>query len=1120
MNAKRKELRALNEAAWEKRIDLSKEKLDASIKKNTSFVKKLKVSLTSEKKNELLKDIKSLKLEKYIAEVVSAIAEAKLKNQADIAAAVEICSLLHQRFSEFSKLLQEALLKQLSPGGHSSNNLSGEQKEKEDNTRLARQKAVLPLFIELYLVNVFRDISLNKEKEMLVVTVLKKLLTVDKNIHNNIPLAVIVMSNYGRELTGIIPQKQEENKEDSAKEEKENDTSKDETVNTKEEQEQKNEDDDIISVPNEVKDRLRSYILDYCKAVETQLNKAFENLKKMEKSNHENNIAHGKINEERKEKYQKFQKIFENYYNNAKILFKYVNKKVPEFKDDEDDSLGVSFKISLKDKKLDSFQSDIWEDEDSKVFYEQTIDLKLMIPSSLLKSKKDKKLDNDTKDSEKSSNENLDQNSPFAISELELEKILKEKSEKMEKNEDVDEAEQEEEQMTVEDKRNINPLALERILERLPFALNRAAIDQIAVDFCFVNNKSSMKKLIKTIVNVPRQRLDLLPYYSRLVSTLNKCFPEIGDTIINELETEFHRLQKKGDQMLHEEKIKNIRFIGELTKFRVTPLHVVFHCIQVLLNNFNGFNIDIVCSLLETCGRFLYRIPETKTRLGNMLEIMMRKKTVQHIDNRQNLLIENAYYQCNPPEKIIKPAKQRSPIELYIRKMIYVDLGKYTVDRISKQFRKLNWDDPDVLRVIYKVFFKIWKLKYINIHLMSYLVVDLSHYHPDFGVAVVDNTIEDIRIGLEQNNYKHNQRRLAMIKFLGELWIYHMIETDTIFDILYTLVTFGHDQGKPRPDELCPLDAPHDYFRIRLICTLLDTCGTCLKEDSRLNIFLVLFQVYIKTKFQPPTDILFLIQDIFEIFQPNKKLFNTYEEACIELDRLVLEDRKKNEPKVIYDGSNNATEADNDNDNDNDNDDDDDDDDYDENDDDDDNNDEVIDHEDEDNEDDENENDETKDEKLVDGDDEDVVVYNQDDLKPTEEEEEEYKREFHQIMQESLDSRKNERKIQQFDIPIPMGIKKDLRDNNSDSQDEDSEEEKNNVEFVLLTKKGNKQQAKSLSVPNDCLFAVSARNQREIERKEQMKLKKLVLNYEEQEEKSRHNKKRMDNRRYYRDIWK
>jgi len=183
-----------------------------------------------------------------------------------------------------------------------------------------------------------------------------------------------------------------------------------------------------------------------------------------------------------------------------------------------------------------------------------------MIPSALLANKKDKK-----SDSERSSNENIDQNSTFAISEPELEKLLKEKNEKMEKekNEDIVEVEPEEEPVSLEDKRSINPLALESILERLPFALNRDAIDQIAVDFCFVNNKSSMKKLIKTLVGVPRQRLDLLPYYSRLISTLNKCFPEIGTAMINELEADFHRLQRKGDQMLHEEKIKNIRFIGK-----------------------------------------------------------------------------------------------------------------------------------------------------------------------------------------------------------------------------------------------------------------------------------------------------------------------------------------------------------------------------------------------------------------------------------------------------------------------------------------------------------------------------------------------------------------------------
>jgi len=50
------------------------------------------------------------------------------------------------------------------------------------------------------------------------------------------------MSNYGRELTGIIPQKQEV-KEDDKKDEKEDDSSKSETISTKEENKSN---DDVI----------------------------------------------------------------------------------------------------------------------------------------------------------------------------------------------------------------------------------------------------------------------------------------------------------------------------------------------------------------------------------------------------------------------------------------------------------------------------------------------------------------------------------------------------------------------------------------------------------------------------------------------------------------------------------------------------------------------------------------------------------------------------------------------------------------------------------------------------------------------------------------------------------
>ena len=49
--------------------------------------------------------------------------------------------------------------------------------------------------------------------------------------------------------------------------------------------------------------------------------------------------------------------------------------------------------------------------------------------------------------------------------------------------------------------------------------------------------------------------------------------------------------------------------------------------------------------LLEGCGRFLLRSEETREPFGKMIELMRRKQSMQHFDQRQLLLLENAYYQ-------------------------------------------------------------------------------------------------------------------------------------------------------------------------------------------------------------------------------------------------------------------------------------------------------------------------------------------------------------------------------------------------------------------------------------------------------------------------------------------
>lgn len=91
-----------------------------------------------------------------------------------------------------------------------------------------------------------------------------------------------------------------------------------------------------------------------------------------------------------------------------------------------------------------------------------------------------------------------------------------------------------------------------------------------------------------------------------------------------------------------------------------------------------------------------------------------------------------------------------------------------------------------------KVLSKPGKAKYSNIHLLAVLVGSLYRYHQDFVITIIDNVLEQITVGLERNDFKFNQSRIAEVKYLGELYNYKMVDSPVIFDTLYRIVTFGH----------------------------------------------------------------------------------------------------------------------------------------------------------------------------------------------------------------------------------------------------------------------------------------------------------------------------------------
>jgi regulator of nonsense transcripts 2 len=97
------------------------------------------------------------------------------------------------------------------------------------------------------------------------------------------------------------------------------------------------------------------------------------------------------------------------------------------------------------------------------------------------------------------------------------------------------------------------------------------------------------------------------------------------------------------------------------------------------------------------------------------------------------------------------------------------------------------------------------------------------------------------------------------------------------------------------PGRINHFDQPDDYFRIRLISTVLETCGMFFNKGAagkKLDYFLSFFQYYIHTKNPLPMDIEFLVQDIFALTRPQWKLASNIEEATKVFQFAVAQDQK------------------------------------------------------------------------------------------------------------------------------------------------------------------------------------------------------------------------------------
>jgi regulator of nonsense transcripts 2 len=237
-----------------------------------------------------------------------------------------------------------------------------------------------------------------------------------------------------------------------------------------------------------------------------------------------------------------------------------------------------------------------------------------------------------------------------------------------------------------------------------------------------------------------------------------------------------------------------------------------------------------------------------------------------------------------------------------------------------------------------------------------------------------------------------------------------------------------------------PLDAPHDFFRVRLCCALLESCGPCFdrgKTAAQLDEFLAFLQVYAHSKGLLTMDVEFLIAEIFELLRPRLVLTKSYEDAVVAFEKVVIKRSQNIAPAEFVSedddlGDEAAFSS------------------------------RTVDHM-SGEEDSGRADEQTSDvdshagsavEEMAGQDGESIVVLMPEEVRD-EDEDADFEREFSKMMQESIESKKNERKPVVFDVAVPGRVKLSSSVVSEDFGNSDS------VMFTLLTKKGNKQQVRS-----------------------------------------------------------
>jgi regulator of nonsense transcripts 2 len=382
----REALSAYNLAAFRKSFAASKKSLKSDLKKCTAFVKKVKSGgAWSMKPTDIVRDVSTLNLSRYVDEVVAALLEADLKVK-DMPVIIALCKAMHLRYSEFLSNLLPKMWYVL------------QGKQKEDTAKLRR--------IYVRLVTEFLLNGIVTETKPLVKLITEA--TGGKDGSYTVTDATVIVAfvkTAGFEIFGVTPRsvnshssliKEESQKSEEANPEgTENDIPKDESLSISEKLAMESLDnvERLLALLEDraVSAEISGLFLSHCKGAYHTLSKTLvtthTKLQKMEKRCEQDRLLSGSLTEAREKGLLDARKLKDSLLKSVEALSDIMSLQMPQLKEEENeeaDGGGPGVELWRKGGDEDGADFGPFDDEETRAFYCDIPDLLTTVPPALL----------------------------------------------------------------------------------------------------------------------------------------------------------------------------------------------------------------------------------------------------------------------------------------------------------------------------------------------------------------------------------------------------------------------------------------------------------------------------------------------------------------------------------------------------------------------------------------------------------------------------------------------------------------------------------------------------------------------------------------------------------------